>query len=249
MSSQPQINDASIAERDSATPMKRRKSFLALLFLLVAAAVVIRVFMPKPAPAPVVKQYTPQEAQTAERNISAVQKKIVGQPALVPIPPPYGAVPQNGNDAKPNIQSRDARDVVRVQLSEADLNAYAATDSQVKAALAKKGVRAVQILLSEPSNIILRAAITYKGRAANLQVAGTLVPSAKTMMGVHVSSAKIGSVPIPAGTVSAEVDKLAFDAAEPMRNSLRLVVNDVRVVNHNLILIGTRQRAEGKVRP
>lgn len=235
MSSPPPISDDDISERGatSATGSRRRR-LAAFIVALVAAALLIRIFMPKPAPAPVVQHYTVHQAETAARNIAVIQKQILG--------PPRAAAP--AAPTSPNIQN-----TVRLQLSEADLNAYAATDPHIKALLERKGVRAVQILLAAPNSVILRAAINYKGREANLQISGKLVPDAKTMMRLQVASAKIGSVPIPPSTVTTEVDSLLAKSAGPMQNRLPLIVRDIRIENHNLILTGVRQPAKSSERP
>ena len=88
-------------------------------------------------------------------------------------------------------------DVVTMQLSEADINAYLAGSKKLKASLEAKGVHAVSVELAPPNVITFHAAATLKGLSGNGLVAATLTPDPKTSVHLDITDARFGRLPPP----------------------------------------------------
>jgi len=218
-----------------APPRKRRVGLL--VFALVVLAGLATLLTRKPVPPPVVATYTPRQAQAAQEHINAVRAELF-QP-----------------DARPSAQSADTAavqhvrqahgpDLVRLQLSQADLNAYLATNPQVKAMLANRHVQAVQALLRPPHGMTVRATLLRGGHSYNIQLETTVRADPKAGMQVSITGAQVGRLPLPPALVTAQANKIAGQMTGKMRGRLPLVLKDVRVQGDHLVLIGVPRGAK-----
>ncbi len=225
----------------AAPPKRRGRTLLVLAALLAAGGAVVHFLLPRPAPPPAARVYTPAQAATAQQHINALRDQLLHPAAVAPENPS----PETNAPATPSAKTRDAARVrpiprlVRLQLSEADMNTYLASNPDARRTLQAHGVRAVQILLHAPRNMDVRAAVLYRGRPANIEVLGQLAASPDTICRFTATRAQVGRLPIPADTVTAQADKIAGLFAGRYRGRLPLVVQNVQVVGDSLVITGT----------
>jgi hypothetical protein len=224
---------------DAAAPVSRRRPrFLLPLGLFLAVSLLSAyVLRPKPVPPPVVRVYTVQQAATAQQHVAALSAQL-----LPPAPEPTPLPARPSSPATPHIRQKAAPRAasVHLQLSEADLNTILATNSQVVQALRAHSVSAVQILLREPQDVDIRAAVTYKGHPANMEIVGTLQASRKTIVQLVATHAQIGRVLVPPGVVTREAGQLADQFTKRIRGRMPLQVQQVQVIKDDLVLTGVR---------
>jgi hypothetical protein len=230
-----------VAASAAPEPPRRRARFLLPLGLfLLAVFLLVRVFQPKSAPPPVVPAYTPQQAATAQQHVAALREQFFHPMLVAPAPDtseiPSPAAYRTRHAAPPRSAA------VRLQLSQADLNTYLATNPQVVRVLRARGIKAVQILLHPPSGIDVRAAVIYRGHPANMEIAGTLQASAQTIVHLAATHAQVGRLPIPSRFVTKEAGKLIAQFTQRIRGRLPLQVQTVQVVRDNLVLTGVPLR-------
>lgn len=218
-----------------APPRKRRVGLLAFALIILAGLGLL--LMRKPVPPPTVAVYTPRQAQTAQEHVNAVRAELF-QPDAKP------SAPHADTDAVQHVHQTHGPDLVRLQLSQADLNAYAATNPQVKAMLMSHHVRAMQMLLKPPYGIVVRATLLRGGHPYNIQVETTVRADAKMGMRVTATGAQVGRLPLPPALVTAQANKVAGELTGKMRGRLPLVLKDVRVQGDHLVLIGVPRGAK-----
>lgn len=226
---------ADIVPARTAPPRKRRVGLLA--FALILLAVLAFVLTRKPVPPPSVVVYTPRQAQTAQEHVNDVRAQLF-QPEAGP------SAPHVDTDAVQHVRQAHGPDLVRLQLSQADLNAYAATNPQVKAMLMSHHVRAMQMLLKPPHGIVVRATLLRGGHPYNIQVETTVRADAKMGMQVTATGAQVGRLPLPPALVTAQANKVAAQMTGKMWGRLPLVLKDVRVQGDHLVLIGVPRGAK-----
>ena len=90
--------------------------------------------------------------------------------------------------------------------------------------LAARGVQTVQLVLAEPANLTIHAAVTLKGRAENVQLDGSLAPDAKTGLRFTAAHAQVGRLPMPPSMVTAQADALAAGLLKKVHGRLPLAV-------------------------
>ncbi len=205
--------------------MRSRRRLLLLALFLLAGAAVLRL-RPRAVPAPVVLRYTPQQAAAAQERLDTLRDQVA---------PPAHIIGARGPSAGRSVSP------IQLNISQADLNTYLATNPRVRALLAAKGVRAVQVILSPPQGATFRAAVIYKGQRANVQVTGTLLPSPRTGLRLHVLGAQVGRLPLPPSVVSAQADKIAAQIVGRAQGRLPMTVEQVQVTNGHIALIGHRR--------
>jgi len=201
--------------------VKRKPVLLTLLAVLLAAAALLLLRRPPPVPPPVVLRPTARQAAQAQRHMDALQQQLLPDPA-----PPQGAPP-----SLPPKQRT-------LRLSEEDLNVYLAGNRPARKMLAARGVQAVQVILSEPAHLMVRATVLVKGHPQNIQLDGALAPDPKIGLRYTATRAQVGRFPLPPAAVSAQTDALAARFAGQMRGHLPLTIQTVRVQGKTLVLTG-----------
>lgn len=221
--------------------MKRKPVLLTLLLTLlavfVAAAVLLLGRRPPPVPPPAVPRPTPKQAAQAQRHIDAFIQQLQPDPA-----PPPAIAPSRLPAPLVRPQPRTLR------LTEEDLNVTLAGNKAARKMLAARGVRAVQVVLSEPAHLTVRATVIVKGRAQNIQLDGTLAADPKTGLRYTATRAQVGRFPLPPAAVTAQADALAARLSGQMRGHLPLSIQTVRVQGKTLVLTGLLARCTS-VRP
>ena len=222
----------------SAPRRRRLLPGLALVCVLgLAGGLLVRRLGPRPVPPPVVPVYTPQQATQAQRHLEALREQLshpAAAPDDTPSPSPPTAHPVPARPAPPRP--------LRLELSQEDLNAYLATNSAAQAFLARQGIRAVQINFEPPCNVLIRAAVVYRGRPANVQITGRVQSDRRTMLGFVATGAQAGRLPLPVGAVTAQANKLIAQVTRRLRGRLPFEVRTVRVIGDKLVLTGLRGR-------
>ena len=212
--------------------MKRKPILLTLLAVLaavlVAAAVLLLGRRPPPVPSPVVLRPTPLQAAQVQRHLDVLQQQLQSDP----LPPP--GVPPSRRPA-PSRQRT-------LRLTEEDLNVTLAGNKSARKMLAARGVRAVQVILSEPAHLTVRATVLVKGRAQNIQLDGTLAPDPKIGLRYTATHAQVGRFPLPPAAVTAQTDALAARLSGQMSGHLPLTIQGVRVEGKTLVLTGLLAR-------
>lgn len=198
---------------------------LTLSVLLVAAGAFF--FSRKPVPPPQVPVYTPRQTQEAQSRINSLREQFL-QPEK--------------RTSDPRVVQREVQkrgpDLIHLQLSQADLNAYLATDPHVRAMLAKKRVQAVQVILHAPREITVRASVLYHGKPQNVQVEAVVRSVPDAPLQVTATGAQVGRLPLPSALVTAQANKISAQFAGRAQKRLPLVIQDVRVVGDHLVLTG-----------
>ena len=208
--------------------MKRKPILLTLLAVLVAAATLLLLRRPPPVPPPAVLRPTPLQAAQVQRHLDVLQQQL--QPD--PLPPP--GVPPSRQPAPPRQRT--------LRLTEEDLNVTLAGNKNARKMLAARGVRAVQVILSEPAHLTVRATVLVKGRAQDIQIDGTLAPDPKIGLRYTATHAQVGRFPLPPAAVTAQADALAARLSGQMSGFLPLTIQTVRVEGKTLILTGLLAR-------
>lgn len=208
--------------------MKRRASLLALLAVALAVMALLLLRRPPPVPPPIVLHPTPRQTARATRHMEALQQE------LQPEEPPQKGTGGGRQKAPPPAPPKPRT----LRLSEEDLNVYPAGNQGARKLLAARGVKAVQIILSEPANLTIRAAVSVKGRPQNVQLDGGLAPDPKLGLRYTATHAQVGRFPLPPAAVTAQANALAARFARQMRGRLPLVVQSVQVQGKMLVLTG-----------
>jgi len=215
--------------------MKRKPALLALLAAALAVPALLLLCRPPPVPPPVVLRPTVQQAAQARRHLEALQQE------LQPEEPPQKTTPQGRQEVAP-----PKRRILR--LSEEDLNVTLAGNQAARKLLAARGVKTVQLILSEPANLTIRAAVSVKDRSQNVQVDGSLAPDPDMGLRYTATHAQVGRFPLPPAIVTAQTNALAARLTKQMQGRLPLTVQSVRVQGKVLVLTGLLIR-RNRVRP
>ena len=173
---------------------------------------------PPPAPAPVVRRYSPAETRTARRHVEEMRDVF-----LRPAPP---AVP-----------GKKQSNLVRVQISEADLNAFLSTNPALQAKLRERGVQALQVMLHAPQGVDVRAAVLVRGQTQNVRVLGDLLPGDPDGVRLRLVSAQAGRVALPLKFITPRADKIMAQ----LTGRLPVQVRRVQIVKNTLVLSGVRR--------
>ena len=206
--------------------MKHKPVLLTLLALVTATTALLH--RPPTIPAPVVLHPTEQQAAQVRHHMEALQEEL--QPEE---PPQKSARPvrkKAPSPASPKMRT--------LRLSEEDLNVYLAGDQAARKMLAARGVKTVQILLSEPANLTIRAAVTIKDHAQNIQLDGGLAPDPKLGLRYTATHAQVGRFPLLPAVVAAQANTLAAGIAGQMHGRLPLLIQSVQVQGKMLVLTG-----------
>lgn len=214
-------------------PARRRRVGVLAAVLVVLAALAV-VLIRKPVPPPEAVTYTPRQAQSAQEHVSAVRAQLFAPDAGAGTP----RIPTADTDTVQHVHQAHGPDLVRLQLSQADLNAYCATNPQVKAMLANHHVQAMQMLLKPPQGITVRATLLRGGHPYNVQIETTVRADPKTGLQVTATGAQVGRLPLPSALLTAQANKVAGQMTGRMRGRLPLTLRDVRVQGDHLVLIG-----------
>lgn len=245
--------DPSAAETAPVPPspsaaLRRRRATGALIAALGVALfglLLFRIVGPKLVPPPNVVHYTPQQAADAQKDLDSLRDQLLAPPPAVAPPVHQKTTAEIAGKPKPSpfaVQTPAKNPtLVRLQLSQADLNTYLATDPKIKALLASRGVQTVQLSLQAPHNVTCRAAILYKGRQTNVQIAGNLLPSPETVARFEATSAQVGALPLPPRVVTDQANRIANQFMGRMRGRFPVAVQAVQVVGDRLILTGVRR--------
>jgi len=222
---------------DSGRPRARRRLLVAVLLGLGALLCVV-FFTRRPPPAPVVPVYTPRQAQTAQAHVDAVREQFT-RPAPPEVRAPAAALSREAVSfsAAPARPAPGPR-VVRLELSQGDLNAYLATNPHVKAMLAQKRVQAVQLMLHAPRGLTVRATVLYRGKPQNVQIEAQMHVAPGKPFAITATGAQVGRLPIPPALVTVEANKVAAQMTGKAVQSLALSLQSVRVVGDRLVLTG-----------
>ena len=204
--------------------MKRKPAVFALLAVVLAAFAFLLLRRPPPVP-PVIVQPTPQQAARAQRHWDALQQELQ----------PEEPLPRRAQSGRQNALSPQTR---TLRLSEEDLNVYLAGNQAARKLLTARGVKAVQLILLEPSNLTIRAAISLKGHSQNVQLDGGLAPDPKLGLRYTATQAQVGRLPLPPAVVTAQANALAARFARQMHGRLPLIIQSVQVKGKMLVLTG-----------
>jgi hypothetical protein len=169
---------------------------------------------PPPSPPPVRLHPTAHQFDQAEKRLTEA-----GQAVSIP---------------RTSSRTRLAASPRTLRLSESDLNVYLAGSPTARKILAAHGVTAVQIVLREPAEVIVHAAVVIHGHAQNIELRGTLTPDPKVGLHFTASGARVGRWPLPAPVVTAEANALA---ARFLRR-LPMKVQTVCVQKQDLVIVG-----------
>ncbi|MDQ2687988.1 MAG: LmeA family phospholipid-binding protein, partial [Armatimonadota bacterium] len=195
-----------------------------------AAGLLVGRLGPRPVPPPVVPVYTPRQAAQAQSHLDDLRAQLMH---------PDAAPPQAVTPGTPSPKPAAPR-LMRLQLSQQDLNAYLATNPNTKAFLSRQGVKAVQISFLPPRNLRIRAAVLYRGRPANIQIMGRVEPDRRTILSFTATSAQVGRLPLPPEAVNVQANRLARQFTRRLRGRLPLSVRTLEVVGYHLVLTGVR---------
>lgn len=243
---------AAEAARQRAQRRRLRRQVMGAVFavpLFLLACALYLAFGPKPPPPPLVLPVTPRQADQAERHIDAVRQALTEpQASSMPSTPAraHGAdamTPPESAHPTPIAPSPvrhstgpQGEDVMTLQLSEADINAYLSGSKKLKATLEARGVHAVTIDLAPPNLITFHAAATLQGLTGNAQVSAMLTPDPKTAVHLTITEARLGRLPPP--VVKAAADQIVGHFLGSPKHPLPLTVRTVEVRGTNLILTG-----------
>lgn len=209
------------------------KHKLTLLAAALAAVLAVTALLlgrrPPPVPPPVVLRPTARQAAQTQRHLDALQQQ------LQPEETPQESAPATRRTAPSQAAPLQPR---TLRLSEEDLNVALAGNQAARRLLAARGVKTVQIILSEPANLTIRAAVSVKGRPQNVQLDGGLAPDPKLGLRYTATHAQVGRLPLPPALVTAQANALAARLAGQMRGHLPLLIQSVRVQGKTLVLTG-----------
>jgi len=224
--------------------LKSKPALLALLLVLPAASALLFLRRPPPVPPPVVLHPTARQAAQAQRHIEGLQRELQ-QDAAPPEEAPQGRSKKGGSKKAWLAPPRPRT----LRLSEEDLNVYLASNRTARKMLAARGVRAVQLVLSEPANLSIHAAVTVNGRAQNVQFDGALAPDSKLGLRYTATHAQVGRFSLPPAAVTAQANALAARLARQMHGRLPLAVQSIQVQGKTLVIMGIPvSRAKGTPR-
>lgn len=173
---------------------------------------------PPPVPAPVVRRYSTAETRTARRRVEQMRDAFL-------------------RPAPPAIPGRKPSNTVRVQISEADLNAFLSTNPALQAKLKERGVQALQVVLRAPQSVDVRAAVLVRGQTQNVRVLGDLLPGDPDGVRLRLVSAQTGRVALPLKFITPRADKIMAQ----LTGRLPVRVRRVQIVNSTLVLSGVRR--------
>ncbi len=227
--------------------MRRKPALLTLLAVTIALAALLFLRRPPPVPPPVVLHPTSAQALQTRRHLEALQQQLQPEPLAPEAPAPDE--PKTRTATAPAGHPRPAPPRPRtLRLSEEDLNVYLADDRATRKMLAARGVKAVQVILSEPADLTIRAAIVVKGHTQNVQLDGGLAPDPKLGLRFTATHAQVGRFPLPPAVVTSQANALAARLAGQMHGRLPLAIQSVRVQDKMLVLTGLPVRRP-RVRP
>ena len=247
---------AAEAARLRAHRLRLRRRIIGIIFgipLLLLACALYLYFGPKPPPPPQVLPVTPQRAAQATEDINAVRQALTEPPP--PAPPaapmspktnaalhPTQVPPSQPTRALPvrHIRGPQGEDLVTMQLSEADINAYFSGNKQIKASLEKKGVHAVSVELQPPAVMIFHVNATLQRLTGNGLVSAALSPDPQTAVHLTITDARFGRLPPP--VVKAAADQITQQVLARPRHPLPISVKKIEVQGNNLILTGVQQK-------
>lgn len=207
--------------------MKRKPVFFALLFVLAVVSALLLLRRPPPVPPPVVLRPTSRQAAQAQSDMESLQREW--QPEASP---PQQVPKSHVGRTQSLIRPRTLR------LSEEDLNVYLASNRVARRMLAARGIKTVQIVLSEPAGLTLRAAVIVNKRTQNVQIDGSLAPDSKAGIRFTATRAQVGRFPLPAAVVTAQANAQVARFVRQMHGRLPLLVQSVGVQGRMLVLIG-----------
>lgn len=223
--------------------MKRKTTLLALPAIALAVIALLFLRRPPSVPPPVILHPTAQQAARAQRHMDALQQE------LQPEEPPQKSARPGRQQALPPAPPQPRT----LRLSEEDLNVTLAGNQAARRLLAARGVKTVQIILSEPAHLTIRAAVSVKGHPQNVQLDGSLTRDPKLGLRYTVTRAQVGRFPLPPAVVTAQANALAARLAGRMRGHLPLAVQSVRVQGKTLVLTGLpvkrNPREQNRIRP
>ena len=208
--------------------MKRKPILLTLLAVLVAGSALLLGRRPPAVPPPAALRPTPLQAAQVQRHLDVLQRQLQPDPA----PPPVTAPSRRPAPPKPRT----------LRLTEEDLNVTLAGNKSARKMLAARGVKAVQVILSEPAHLTVRATVLVKGRAQNIQLDGTLAADPQIGLRYTATRAQVGRFPLPPAAVTAQADALAARLSGQMSDHLPLTIQGVRVEGKTLVLTGLLAR-------
>ena len=214
----------------------RRRAIFALAILGAAALAFFFLRRHPPAPPPVVLHPTPQRLAQAQSDLEAFQKQMTQPEESLPAP----AIPAKTHRLIAPRRSAAARRAVlrTLRVSEEDLNVYLAGNQATRKLLDAHGVRAVQLVLAEPANMTIHAAVALKGRTQNVQLDGTLAPDPKMGLRYNATHAQVGRFSMPSAVVTAQGNALAASLLKKVHGRLPLAIQSVQVQGKMLVLTG-----------
>ena len=215
--------------------MKRKVTLLVLL-LAGLAGVALLWRRPPPVPAPVVLHPSAQQVASAQQRLQA----LMLDPAP---PPPVAASPARTSHPirarhSPSLHPALPPKRRTLRLSEQDLNVYLAGSHAARKMLAARHIQALQIVLTPPSALTLRAAVVWSGRTQNVQVDGLLAADPKRGLRYTASQAQVGRLPLPPALVTHQADTLAARFFAQAQGRLPLTIQAVQVQGKTLVLTG-----------
>ena len=216
--------------------MKRKPAILALVVLAGVALAFLFLRRHQPAPPPIVLHPSPQRLAQAQQHLEVLQSEVMQSeiaPARTPLPAAHrGAVPHGATAVRQPV-------LRTLRLSEEDLNVYLAGNPATRKMLVVSTVfEAVQLVLNEPANLTIHAAVALKGRAQNVQLDGSLAPDPKTGLRFTATQAQVGRFPMPPAVVTAQANALAARLLKKVHGRLPLAIQSVQVQGKMLVLTG-----------
>lgn len=217
----------------------RRPVIFALVVLGAASLAFFFLRRHPPAP-PVILHPTPQRLGQAQRHLDALQSEVL-QPETIPLPTrPSEAVPlaAHRHTARRGVPAARRPALRTLRVSEDDLNVYLAGNLATRKLLGSNGVRAVQLVLAEPANLTIHAAVALKGHTQNVQIDGSLAPDPKIGLRFTATHAQVGRFPLPPAVVTAQANALAARLLKKVHGRLPLAIQSVQVQGKMLMLTG-----------
>lgn len=213
----------------------RRPAILALVILGAGGLTLLFLRRHPPAPPPVVLHPTPQRLAQAQNHLQALQSEVLQTETV----PTEAVPPKVRSHVSPRLVPMIRRPALRtLRVTEEDLNVYLAGNQATRKLLGANGVRAVQIVLTEPSNLTIHAAVAMKGHSQNVQLDGSLAPDPKLGLRFTATHAQVGRFPMPPAVVTAQANAVAARLLKKVHGRLPLVIQSVQVQGKMLVLTG-----------
>ena len=184
---------------------------------------------PPPVPPPLAIHPTAQQSARAAHHLGALEQELQ----------PEAPRRESSRPGRPIASPKASPPRPRtLRLSEEDLNVYLAGNPAARKMLAARGVKTVQIILSEPAHLTIRAAVSIKGHPQNVQLDGRLSPDPKLGLRYTATRAQVGRFPLPPAVVTTQANALAARLADQLHGRLPLRVQSVQVQGKMLVLTG-----------